>query len=137
MNDKITIETLVKAPLEKTWSAYTSPEAIVRWNAASDDWHTTHAENDLRAGGAFLSRMEAKDGSEGFDFTGTYDEVVENERIAYTMDDGRHAEVVFSPEEEGTKVTVSFDPESQNPREFQEEGWTAILESFRRYTEAS
>ncbi|PPL01374.1 SRPBCC family protein [Parapedobacter indicus] len=134
---KITVETTVKAPVEKVWERYTSPEHIVKWNNASDDWHTTKAENDVRAGGKFLSRMEAKDGSFGFDFEGVYDDVKVNERIAYTMTDGRKAEIIFTGENSDTKMTVTFDAENENPIEMQREGWQAILDSFKKYTEAS
>lgn len=134
--EKITIESSIDAPVEKVWAAYTEPEAIKVWNAASDDWHTTEAENDLRVGGRFRSRMEAKDGSEGFDFAGTYDAVVEHARIAYTMEDGRTVNVTFAPEGEGTRVTVAFDPESQNPHDMQRAGWQAILDRFKAFVEA-
>lgn len=134
---KITVKTTVKAPVEKVWELYTSPEHILKWNNASDDWHTTKSENDLRSGGKFLSRMEARDGSVGFDFEGVYDSVTVNERIAYTMNDGRKAEITFADENNETNVTVIFDAESENPIEIQREGWQAILDSFKRYTETS
>lgn len=133
---KITVEATVKAPVEKVWERYTSPEHIVKWNSASDDWHTTKAENDVRTGGKFLSRMEAKDGSFGFDFEGVYDDVAVNKRIAYTMTDGRKAEIIFMGENNETKMTVTFDAENENPIEMQREGWQAILDSFKKYTEA-
>ena len=107
----------------------------MRWNNASPDWHTPRAENDLRVGGRFLSRMEAKDGSAGFDFTGIYDAVVPMERIAYTMDDGRKAAITFAPEGEGTHIAVTFDPESENSLEMQQSGWQAILDNFKKYAE--
>lgn len=137
MNETITIETHVRAPIEKVWSDFTDPEAIKIWNAASEDWHTTNAENDLRVGGTFSSRMEAKDGSAGFDFTGVYDEVVPRERIAYTMSDGRKVTVTFTSDEEGVRVTEIFDPESENTREMQQAGWQSILDNFKRYVETS
>lgn len=137
MNEAITIETHVRAPLAKVWSDFTSPEAVKVWNAASDDWHTTEARNDVRTGGTFFSRMEAKDGSDGFDFTGTYDEVIEHERIAYTMEDGRKVTVTFTPDETGVRVVETFDPESENPREMQQAGWQAILDNFKKYVEAN
>lgn len=115
--------------------AFTDPEAIKVWNAASEDWHTTRAENDLRTGGTFLSRMEAKDGSAGFDFTGTYDEVIPYERIAYIMEDGRRVEVTFVSGKDGVHVIETFDPETENTPEVQREGWQAILENFKKYTE--
>jgi uncharacterized protein YndB with AHSA1/START domain len=134
---KITVETTVKAPVEKVWETYTSPEHIVKWNSASDDWHTTRAENDLRTGGRFLSRMEARDGSAGFDFEGVYDEVKRNKLIVYTMTDGRKAEITFTAENDETIIRVVFDAETENPVEMQREGWQAILDNFKKYTEAS
>lgn len=137
MNETITVETHVDAPIEKVWDAYTNPEAVTGWNAPSEDWHTPKAENDLRVGGTFTYRMEAKDGSAGFDFSGTYTEVIPHERIAYTMDDGRTVTVSFTPEEAGVHVVVVFDPETENPHEMQREGWQAILDNFRKYTEGN
>lgn len=135
MNDPITIEVIVGAPIETVWACFTEPEAIKVWNAASDDWHTTRAENDLRKGGRFTSRMEAKDGSTGFDFTGVYDEVVECERIAYAMDDGRKVVVRFVRDGGAVRVIESFDPEYENPLEMQRAGWQAILDNFKQYVE--
>ena len=133
---KITVEKTVAAPIDEVWRAYTTPEDIMRWNAASDDWHTTAATVDLRPGGAFSSRMEAKDGSAGFDFAGTYTEVVAHERIAYTFGD-RTTVVTFAPAPDGTTVTVTFDAETANPVELQREGWQAILDAFARHVEAT
>ena len=131
----ITVDTVVAAPVDRVWRAYTTPEAITRWNAASDDWHTTAATVDLRPGGAFSSRMEARDGSAGFDFAGTYTAVVPHERLAYTFGD-RTAEVTFREAATGgTAVRVTFDPESTHPAELQRAGWQAILDNFRRYVE--
>ena len=132
---QITVETTVAAPVERVWRAYTTPEAITQWNAASDDWHTTSATVDLRPGGAFVSRMEAKDGSAGFDFGGTYTEVVEHERLAYAFGD-RSAEVLFRAVPAGTAVRVTFDGESTHSVEQQRQGWQAILDNFKRYVEA-
>ncbi len=134
--DKITIETVVNAPVEKAWEYYTKPEHITKWNFASDDWHCPRAENDLRSGGSFSSRMEAKDGSMGFDFSGTYDEVIPNQKISYLFGD-RTAAVTFAREGDGTKIAVTFDPETENPIELQRAGWQAILESFKRHVEDS
>jgi uncharacterized protein YndB with AHSA1/START domain len=117
------------------WKYYTEPAHITQWNAASDDWHCPRAENDLRVGGRFSSRMEARDGSMGFDFGGTYNAVLPNQRFAYTMDDGRTAEVGFTRDGNDTKVTVSFDAESENPVEMQRGGWQAILDRFQAYAE--
>ena len=133
---KIAIETTVKAPLEAVWKAWTTPDDIVRWNAASDDWHTTSANVDLRVGGTFSSRMEAKDGSMGFDFEGTYTDVVAHERLAYAMDDGREVVVEFLPRGGEVVVRETFDAEASNPVEMQRDGWRAILERFARYVEA-
>jgi uncharacterized protein YndB with AHSA1/START domain len=132
---KIIVETIVKAPIEQAWRAYTTPEDITRWNAASEDWHTTKATVDLRVGGAFSSRMEAKDGSMGFDFAGTYTEIVKHELIEYSFDD-RTARVEFVDDPKGVRVRVTFDSESLNPIEVQRGGWQAILNGFTRYVEA-
>lgn len=131
---KITVETIVDAPLADVWQAYSDPEAIKRWNAASDDWHTTASTVDLRPGGMFSSRMEAKDGSAGFDFAGTYTQVVENRLIEYSFGD-REATVEFSEVPGGVKVSVTFDAEAENPVDMQRGGWQAILDSFTRYVE--
>jgi len=132
---RITVETNVAAPIDQVWRAYTSPADIVKWNAASDDWHTTSATVDLRDGGAFSSRMEAKDGSMGFDFAGTYTRIVEHQRIEYAFGD-RKAEVEFVPGANGVVVRVAFDGETTHPVEQQQAGWQAILNSFARYVEA-
>jgi uncharacterized protein YndB with AHSA1/START domain len=134
---KITVQNTITAPVEKVWNLWTTPEHIIKWNTASDDWHTTRAENDLRAGGRFVSRMEAKDGSFGFDFGGVYDEVTPNKLIAYTMDDGRMAVVNFSTSADATGVVVTFDAENENPAEMQRGGWQAILDNFKKYTETN
>jgi len=133
---KITVETRIKADLNAVWAAYSNPEDIVRWNAAQDDWHTTRSTVDLREGGKFLSRMEAKDGSEGFDFEGTYTRVVPNQVIEYRMSDGREAAVEFADHPDGVLVTVTFDAENVYPPEAQRQGWQAILDNFGRYVEA-
>jgi uncharacterized protein YndB with AHSA1/START domain len=133
----ITVENTINAPVQKVWDYWTNPEHITKWNSASDDWHTTCAENDLRPGGKFSSRMEAKDGSMGFDFWGTYDAVKNNEYIESTMGDGRKLKVRFSAEGNSTKVTESFEPENENPRELQQGGWQAILDNFKKYTESN
>ena len=132
---KITVETRVAAPLARVWQAYTTPADIICWNAASDDWHTTSATVDLREGGAFSSRMEAKDGSMGFDFAGTYTRVVDGELIEYAFGD-RTAQIHFTPTSTGVNVKVTFDPETTHPVEFQQAGWQAILQNFARYVEA-
>jgi|ERR1041385_1603813 uncharacterized protein YndB with AHSA1/START domain len=131
----ITVETTVNAPIEKVWKFWTTPEHITKWCAASDDWHTPYAENDVRAGGKFKSRMEAKDGSAGFDWEGVYSNVEVNQLIAYEMGDGRRVKIVFSDLGGTTKVTETFEPEGTNPIEMQRSGWQAILDNFRKYTE--
>lgn len=134
---KIAVENTVKAPVEKVWKLWTTPEHITKWNNASDDWHTPRAENDLRAGGRFLSRMEARDGSFGFDFGGVYDEVKTNELIAYTMGDGRKVKITFINKGNETKVIETFEAENQNPIEMQRGGWQAILDNFKKYAETN
>lgn len=135
MTQQITVQAKVEAPIEKAWEAYTKPEHITKWNHASDDWHCPRAENDLRVGGNFSSRMESKDGTIGFDFGGTYTEVIPMQKIAYTFG-GRNATVLFTPEGEGTVVTVSFDPEHENPIDMQFEGWQAILNNYKKHAES-
>ena len=132
---QITVETTVAAPIDQVWRAYTTPADIVAWNAASDDWHTTKAMVDLREGGAFSSRMEAKDGSMGFDFAGTYTRIVEHKLIEYAFGD-RKAEVHFEPGPKGVVVRVIFDAETTHSVEQQQGGWQAILDSFARHVQA-
>lgn len=129
---KITVETFVDAPVAKVWSAYTTPEDIKQWNTASDDWHTTASTVDLRVGGQFSSRMEAKDGSFGFDFAGTYTKVVPNELIEYAFGD-RVGVVEFLPATNGVVVRVTFDAETTHPEEQQRQGWQAILDNFAKH----
>jgi len=131
----ITIETTVKAPIDKVWRAYTSPEDIIQWNAATDDWHTTSSSVELRVGGTFSSRMEAKDGSFGFDFAGTYTKIVPNELIEYVFDN-RSASVEFMQTNNGVKVRITFVAETEHTIEQQEEGWQAILNKFAKHVEA-
>lgn len=131
----ITVETTVAAPVERVWNAYVTPEDIMQWNAPSDDWHTPSATVDLREGGAFNSRMEAKDVSMGFDFVGTYTRIEPHRLIEYDFGD-RHARVEFVAEEGGVRVSVTFDPETENPIEQQSAGWQSILDSFKRHVEA-
>ena len=133
---KITVETTVNAPVEKVWKSWGEPEHIKNWCAASEDWHAPKAENDLRTGGKFSTRMEAKDGSFGFDFGGIYDNVKKNELIEYTIGDGRKVNVTFSPSGEQTKIVETFDAEATNPVEMQRGGWQAILDNFKKYTES-
>jgi len=131
----IIIETTVKVPIDKVWRAYTSPEDIIQWNAASDDWHTTSSSVELRVGGTFSSRMEAKDGSFGFDFAGTYTKIVPNELIEYVFDN-RSASVEFMQTNIGVKVRITFVAETEHTIEQQEEGWQAILNKFAKHVEA-
>ena len=131
----ITIETTVMAPVEKVWQFWTEPAHISKWNIASEDWHTPYTENDVQAGGKFLSRMEAKDGSFGFDFSGVYDVVRVNEYIAYTLDDGRKVTISFSTQGTKTAVVETFEAEDMNPLEMQRGGWQAILDNFKKYAE--
>lgn len=131
---KITVETTVAAPIAEVWRAYTTPEDIEQWNAASDDWHTTAATVDLREGGAFTSRMEAKNGSMGFDFAGIYTKIVPNALIEYSFGD-RTGQVEFIDGPGGVKVRVTFDGETTHPVEQQREGWQAILNNFARHVE--
>lgn len=131
----IRIQATIHAPVEVVWKNWNTPEDVTQWNAASADWHSPHAENDLREGGSFLYRMEAKDGSFGFDFRGVYDEVKENEVISYTMDDNRKVRVTFIGKGDSTEVVEEFEPEQSNSKEMQQQGWQAILNSFKNYVE--
>ena len=132
---KIAVETTVVAPIHTVWRAYTTPEDILQWNSASDDWHTTQASVELREGGAFSSRMEAKDGSFGFDFAGIYTRVVEYQLLEYSFGD-RQASVAFTATPSGVKVTVAFDGEESHSVEQQRSGWQAILNNFKRHVES-
>lgn len=131
----ITVETTVNAPVATVWKCWTEPEHITQWNAASDDWHSPSATNDLREGGTFTARMEAKDGSAGFDFGGTYTKVVDQKEIAYTMDDGRKVSVTFEDKGDQTHVIETFDAETQNSPELQRAGWQSILDNFKKHAE--
>ncbi len=134
---KITVQTTVNAPVNKVWKIWTDPEHIKKWNSASEDWHTPTAKNDLRTGGTFTSRMEAKDGSMGFDFGGVYDEVKTNEVINYTMGDDRKVWIRFSEKDNQTQVIETFEAENQNSVELQKGGWQAIMDNFKKYVESS
>lgn len=134
---QITIETTVNAPVEKVWEYWNGPEHITQWCSATPEWHTPRATNDLRTGGSFSSRMEAKDGSMGFDFGGVYDEVKTNSLIAYTMGDGRKVLIVFSSNGHSTTVTETFEAEDMNPLAMQRGGWQNILDNFKQYTESN
>ena len=133
--ERITVRTVVAKPVRDVWKKWTTPEDIMAWNSASDDWYTPSAENDLRTGGEFRSRMAARDGSFGFDFFGVYDEVIPERKIAYTMGDGRKVTVEFAATDAGVEITETFEAEESNPLEMQRDGWQAILDHFKRYVE--
>ncbi len=135
MTNKITIQATIDVPIAKVWEYWTKPEHITRWTFASDDWEAPSADNDLRIGGKFSTRMQAKDGSFGFDFSGTYTDVKEYALIEYTLDDYRQVKNEFSQRPDGIRVTTLFDPESENPEEMQRAGWQAILNNFKVYVE--
>lgn len=135
MFKKITIDALVLANQKKVWDFFNNPKHITQWNYALDEWHCPTAENDLRVGGKLKARMEAKDGSFGFDFEATYDEVIELKKIAYTIPDGRKVVTTFEETKEGTKIVTVFDAENENPMEMQKNGWQAILNNFQQYTQ--
>ena len=131
----ITVRTQISAPIEKVWKCWTSPEDIIHWNAASEDWHTTRAENNLEIGGKFSYRMEAKDGSFGFDFWGIYDKVIFQKSIEITLGDGRKMQVLFTDATTHTEVIETFEAEDENTIELQEQGWQLILNNFKKYIE--
>ncbi|MBY8961190.1 SRPBCC family protein [Flavobacterium sp. D11R37] len=133
--EKITVTATVDADAAKAWQFYTQPEHITQWNFASDDWQCPWAENDMKPGGKYIARMEAKDGSMGFDFEAVYDEVNPGESFTYTMPDGRRVDVTFTANNNSTDVTIVFDPENIHPADFQQAGWQAILDNYKKYTE--
>ena len=133
---KITVEITVNKDLDFVWNSWTQPDHILKWNHASDDWHTVRALNELKVGGKFFYRMEAKDGSFGFDFESNYELVNEKQELTYIMSDGRRATTIFQSKETETKVTTTFDPENKNPIELQKAGWQAILNNFKTYAES-
>ena len=136
-NQQITIEAIISKPIGEVWEKWSLPEHIVNWNHASDDWHTPSAENDFRAGGRFNYRMAARDGSSGFDFWGTYDEIIPGKKVVYTLGDGRKVVNVFTEVDGGVKVVITFDAETTYPLEMQKAGWGSILDNFKKYTEAA
>ena len=136
-NKIISIKAIIDSPIERVWKNWTLPEDIVKWNYASDDWYSPHAENDLRVGGKFNYRMEARDGSFGFDFTGIYESITENEVIEYTIDDGRKVRIDFIPFENKTEIVETFEVENINSIELQRDGWQAILDNFKKHVEKS
>ncbi len=135
-NTRVSVETTVQASAEKVWKYWTAPEHIVKWNSASDDWHTPRATVDLKEGGTFNSRMEAKDGSVGFDFAGVFTKVVPQKTLEYTMGDGRKVSIIFEDQKDKTRILETFETESENPIEMQRQGWQSIMDNFKKYTEA-
>ncbi len=133
--DKITVETTVHAPVDKVWAYWTRPEHITQWCHASDDWHAPSAKNDLRTTGQFTTTMAARDGSVSFDFSGVYTHIVPHNFIGYEMADGRTVQITFTAEADQTHISETFDPEHQNPLSMQRDGWQAILDNFKKYTE--
>lgn len=134
--NQIAIETTIHSPVERVWKAYTTPSDIVQWNFASDDWCCPSAETNLRVGGTYKARMEAKDGSFGFDFEAIYEDLTPQKALTLAMADGRKARTTFEPFGDTTKVSTTFDAETQNPIEMQRDGWQAILDNFKRYLES-
>lgn len=135
MKELVTIKASINASVEKVWKYFTEVEHIKRWNNATSDWHTPYAENDLRVGGKFLYRMEARDGSQGFDFPGTYDEVIMHQKIAYTLDDTRKVKTTFNAMGDVTEVVQQFEAENVFPIEMQRSGWQSILDNLKKYVE--
>jgi uncharacterized protein YndB with AHSA1/START domain len=133
---KITVQNTIYSDIETTWKVWTSPEFIIQWNFASDDWHCPEATNDLRVGGTYHTRMEAKDGSFGFDFDAIYDEVIPFKKLSYCLADGRNCTTTFTTTDEGTIVTTVFDAEGENDKEMQQQGWQAILDNFKKVAES-
>ncbi|MBE8719575.1 SRPBCC family protein [Sphingobacterium pedocola] len=134
---RITVEATINAPVAKVWNIWNTPSDIIQWNSPDPSWHTPSSENDLRIGGKFKNRMEAKDGSFGFDFAGVYDQVELHKEITYTMGDGRKATTLFTEQDGKTKVETIFDAETENEPEMQKQGWQAILDNFAKYTESN
>lgn len=137
MDNTITITATLAADTKKAWDYYTQPEHITQWNFAIDTWYCPSASNDMQIGGKYCARMEAKDGSFGFDFEATYNEIDEHKKIVYTIADGREVRIHFTPQGEQTNVTVLFEAEKVNPKEMQRDGWQAILDNYKKYTESN
>nr|WP_315162814.1 SRPBCC family protein [uncultured Flavobacterium sp.] len=131
----ITVQSTINASMEKIWELWTAPEHVMKWNNASEDWHTPFAENDLKVGGKFKYTMASTDGTMRFDFEGVYTNVVNPSLIEYEIADGRKVKIVFEKDAGGIKVIESFDPETVNPEEMQKNGWQAILDNFKKYVE--
>ncbi len=136
MATPITVQTVVNSPVQKAWDAWTKPEHVTKWNQASSDWHSPRGTNDLREGGKFVYRMESKDGTIGFDFGGTYTKVVPLKQIEYVMDDKRAVSVTFEEQGDSTRIVETFDAESENSPEMQRQGWQAIIDNYKKYTES-
>ncbi len=132
---KVTIQAVVMADRQKVWDYYTNPDHITKWNFAIDTWHCPTASNDMRVGGKYLARMEAKDGSFGFDFEATYNEIANGKKFTYTMSDNRVVEAIFKELGDKTELTIIFDAENENPVDMQQQGWQSILDNFKKYTE--
>lgn len=133
--EKITVESVISAPIDKVWTFWSEPDHIKKWTFASSDWHAPYAENDLKTDGKFKTTMAAKDGSFSFDFEGVYTKVENHKKIEYALADGRTVQIVFEADGDTTKITETFDPENQNPIEMQRGGWQSILDNFKKYTE--
>lgn len=133
--NQITVQATIHAPIEKIWAYWNEPKHITEWVFANSDWHAPHAENDLVVGGKFKTRMEAKDGSFGFDFEGVYTNIITNSLIEYTIADGRAVKIEFVTKGDEVEVIETFDPESQNSPEMQKSGWQSILDNFKKYSE--
>jgi len=134
---KITIRAVISADKHKTWNYYTQPEHITKWNFATENWHCPSAKNDMRVGGKYIARMEAKDGRVGFDFEAIYNEIINGEKFVYTLTDGRQVNVTFKSRNNNTEITITFDQEKENSVELQRKGWQAILDNFKKYTETN
>jgi uncharacterized protein YndB with AHSA1/START domain len=137
MSNKITVDATINANQQKVWDYYTMPDHITKWNFADPSWHCPKAENDMKVGGKYSARMEARDGSFGFDFEATYNNIVPGKSFNYTMLDGREVDVDFVPKEDKTDLKIVFDAESQNPVEMQKAGWQSILNNFKNYVESN
>jgi uncharacterized protein YndB with AHSA1/START domain len=134
---KVTVEADVAVAVDQVWNCWAAPEHITRWCQASDDWHAPYADNDVRVDGKFKTTMAANDGSVSFDFEGVYTLVEKNKKLEYVMSDGRRVSILFEPSGNTTHVTETFDPEDAHPIDFQRAGWQAILDNFKKYTEAA
>lgn len=135
--NQVTVQTEVNQPIEQVWDLFTNPKHIINWNFAHESWECPSASNDLQVGGQLQSRMQAKDGSFGFDLIGIYDEIKEQQSLKYHLEDGRNVEVIFENlSGDKTRITENFDPENQNPVDLQKDGWQAILNNFKTYSES-